>query len=66
MHSEHDILCGGVMDERSFGMDKKYVGYPNFLNQTAIKGHALVGVAGKGQSLVLPVMSQVEGYGEVL
>lgn len=66
MHSQHDVLRGGVMDEGSFGMDKKYVRYPDFLHQPAIKGHALVGVAGKGQSLVLPVMSQVQGHGEVL
>lgn len=66
MHSEHDILRGGVMNEGSFGVDKKYVRYPDFLHQSAIKGHALVGVAGKGQSLVLPVMSQVQGHGEVL
>lgn len=66
MHSEHDVLRGGVMDEGSLGMDKKCVGYPNLLYQPAIEGHALVGVAGKGQSLVLPVMSQVQGYGEVL
>ncbi len=66
MHSEHDVLRGGVMNEGSFGVDKKYVRYPDFLHQPAIKGHALVGGAGKGQSLVLPVMSQVQGHGEVL
>ncbi len=54
------------MNEGSFGVDKKHVRYPDFLHQPAIKGHALVGGAGKGQSLVLPVMSQVQGHGEVL
>ncbi len=45
---------------------KNMSGTPDFLHQPAIKSHALVGVAVKGQSLVLPVMSQVQGYGEVL
>lgn len=47
-------------------MDKKHVGHPYLLYQTAVEGHALVVVAPEGQALILPVVPQVEGHGEVL
>lgn len=47
-------------------MNKEDVGDPDLLYQAAIKGHAFVAGAGEGQPLVLPVVSQVQGHGEVL
>lgn len=56
---QHYVLCGGVVDERSLRVHEKYIRHPDLLYQTAIKGHALVRGAGKGQTLVLPVVSKV-------
>lgn len=56
---EHDVVCGGVMDEGAFGVDEKNIGNPNLFYQAAIKSHALIGGAGEGQALVFPVMPQV-------
>lgn len=65
-HPQHDVVGGGVVDERPFGVNKEDVRDPDLLYQPAIEGHALVAGAGKGQPLVLPVMPQVQGHGEVL
>lgn len=46
-HSQHDVVRGGVMNEGPFGVHEEDVGDPNLLHQPAIKGHALVGGAGK-------------------
>lgn len=54
------------MGEGPLGVDEKHVGHPDLLRQAAVEGHALVGVAPEGQTLVLPVVPQVEGHGEVL
>lgn len=63
---EHDVDCGGVMDEGSLGVDEEHIGHPNLLDKTPVKCHALIGGAGEGQTLVLPIVSQVQGHGEVL
>lgn len=47
-------------------MDKEHVRYPDFFHQPPVKGHALVGGAGEGQPLILPVVPQIQGHGEVL
>ena len=47
-------------------MNKEDVGDPDLLHQPAVEGHALVAGAGEDQPLILPVMPQVEGHGEVL
>lgn len=47
-------------------MDKEHIGDPNLLHQTAVKCHTLVVGALEGQTLVLPVVTQVQSHGEVL
>lgn len=54
------------MDEGALGMHKKHVGDPDLLHQAAVKCHAEVVGAWEGQPLVLPIVPQVEGHGEVL
>ena len=54
------------MDKGSLGVNKEDIGDPDLLHQPAIKGHALVAGAGEGQPLILPVVPQVQGHGEVL
>lgn len=66
VHPQHDVVRGGVVRERPFGVNKEDVGDPDLLYQPAVEGHALVAGAGKGQPLILPVMPQVQGHGEVL
>jgi len=65
-HSQHDVLRGGVVDERALGVNEEDVGHPDLLDQASVEGHALVGAAGEGQPLVLPVVTQVQRHGEVL
>lgn len=65
-HSQHDVVCGGVVSKRPFGVNEEDVGNPDLLHQSAVEGHALVAGAGEGQPLVPPVMPQVQGHGEVL
>lgn len=64
--AEHDVVSGGVMDEGPFGVDKEDIRHPDLFHQAAIEGHALVGGAGEGQPLILPVVPQIQGHGEVL
>lgn len=45
---EHDVVCGGVMDEGAFGVDEKNIRNPDLFHQTAIESHALIGSARKG------------------
>lgn len=54
------------MGEGLLRVDKKHVGYPDFLHQAAVKGHALVFVTSKGQTFVFPVVSQIQGHSKVL
>lgn len=63
---EHDVVCGGVVDEGSLGVDKEHIWNPDLLHQTPVECHALIGGAGEGQALILPIVSQVQGHGEVL
>lgn len=57
INSQHDIVGGGVMDERALRVHKEHVRDPNLLHQATVKGHALVVSAGEGQPLVLPVVA---------
>lgn len=66
VNSQHDIVSGSVMCEGLLRVDKKHVGYPDFLHQAAIKSHALVVIAFEGQTLIFPVVPQIKGHGEVL
>lgn len=63
---QHDIVCGGVVDEGALGVDEEHVRDPDLLHQPAIKGHALVVGAGEGKPLILPVVPQVKRHGEIL
>lgn len=63
---QHDVVCGGVMDEGAFGVHEKHVRDPDLLDQPAIKCHAEVVGAWKRQPLVLPVVPQVECHRKVL
>lgn len=47
-------------------MHEEDVGNPDLLHQATVKGHTLVGAAAEGETLVLPVVSQVQSHGEVL
>lgn len=65
-HSQHNVVSGGVMDKRPLGMNKEHIRDPDFLHQAPIEGHALVSGAREGKSLILPVVPQIQGHGEVL
>jgi len=65
-HSQHDVVCGCVMNEGPFGVHEKDIWDPDLLHQPAIKGHAVVGGAGKRETLILPVVPQVQSHGEIL
>lgn len=47
-------------------MDEEHVRNPDLLDQTCVKGAALVAAGGEGQAVVLPVVPQVQRHGEVL
>lgn len=64
--SQHDVVSGGVMDERPLGVDKEHIRHPDFFHQTPVEGHALIGGTREGQSLILPVVPQIQGHSEVL
>lgn len=66
VHPEHHVVRGGVVDEGPLGVHEEHVGDPDLLHQAAVEGHALVVGAGEGQPFVLPVVTQVQGHGEVL
>lgn len=63
---EHDIVSSGVVDKGALGVNEEHVRDPDLLHQAAIEGHTLVGGAGEGQSLILPVVPQIQSHGEVL
>lgn len=65
-NSQHDVLSGGVVDERSLGVHEKHIRHPDLFHQAPVKSHAFVRAAGEGQALVLPVVSEVQGHGKVL
>lgn len=58
-NSQHDVLSGGVVDERSLGVHEKHVGHPDLFHQASVESHTFVRGAGEGQALVLPVVSKV-------
>lgn len=66
VNPQHHVVCGGVVDEGALGMDEEHIGNPNLLHQTAVKCHTLVVGALEGQTLVLPVVTEVQSHGEVL
>lgn len=63
---QHDVVCGGVVDEGPLGMDEEHVRNPYFLHQAPVEGHAFVSGAREGQPLILPVVPQIQSHGEVL
>lgn len=63
---QHDVLSGGVVDEGSLRVYKEHIRDPDLFHQASVESHAFVRGAGKGQALVLPVVSKVYGHGEVL
>lgn len=58
-NSQHDVLSGGVVDEGSLRVHKKHIRDPDLFHQASVESHAFVCGAGKGQTLVLPVVSEV-------
>lgn len=64
--TQHDVICGGVVDEGPLRVHKEDIRDPDLLHQATIERHALVGAAGERQALVLPVVPQVQSHGEVL
>lgn len=66
VHPQHDVLVGGVVDKRTFGVDKEDVRNPDLLHQPGVERPALVAVRWKRQPLVLPVVTQIQSHGEVL
>lgn len=65
-HPQHDVVSGGIMNEGSFRVDKENVWHPDLLYQPSIKSHAPVRTTGKGETLVLPIMSQIQCHCKVL
>lgn len=65
-HPQHDVVGGGVVDERPLGVDEEHIRHPDLLHEAPVEGHALVGGAREGQPLVLPVVPQIQSHGEVL
>lgn len=65
-HSQHDIVSGGIVNEGSFRVDKENVWHPDLLYQPSIKSHAPVRTTGKGETLVLPIMPQIQCHCKVL
>lgn len=63
---QHDVVSSSVVDKRPLGVHEEHIRHPDFLHQAPIKGHALVGGAWEGKPLVLPVVPQIQGHGEVL
>ncbi len=66
INSEHDVFHGGVVNERTLGVNKEDVWHPDLFDQTSVKRSAFVTAGGEGQSVVLPVMPKVQGHGKVL
>lgn len=66
VHPQHDVVCGGVVNEGALGVDEEHVRNPDLLHQATVEGHALVVGAGERQSFILPVVTQVECHSEVL
>lgn len=54
------------MDKGAFGVHEEHVRDPDLLYEPAIKCHAQIVRAWKRQPLVLPIVPQIEGHGEVL
>lgn len=54
------------MCERLLGVDKEHVWHPDLLDQAPVEGHALIGGAVEREALVFPVVSNIQGHGEVL
>ena len=65
-NSQHDVLHGGVVNEGALGVDEEHVRHPDLLDQPCVKRATHVIPGGEGQPLILPVVSQVQGHGEVL
>lgn len=66
VHSEHDVLHGGVVDKWALWVDKENIWHPDLLHQSGIKRSTQVVSRGEGQPLVLPVVPQIEGHSKVL
>lgn len=66
INPQHDVFHCSVVNERTFGVDKEDVRYPNLLYKPGVEGPALVVLGWEGQPLIFPVVTQVESHGEVL
>lgn len=64
--SEHDVFHRGVVNERTLGVNEEHVWHPDLFHQPGIKRSTFVAAGGERQSVVLPVMSEVQGHCEVL
>lgn len=66
VNSQHDVLHGGVVDEGAFGVHEENIWDPDLLHQPGVKRPTLVVSGRKRQTLVFPVVTQVQSHGEVL
>lgn len=64
--TQHNVVGCRIVDEGPLGVDEEDIRDPDLLHQAAIEGHALVGAARERQTLILPVVSEVQRHGEVL
>lgn len=64
--SEHDVFHSGVVNERTLGVNEEHVWHPDLFHQPSVKRSTFVAAGGERQSVVLPVMSEVQGHCEVL
>lgn len=64
--SKHDVFHSCVMNERTLGMNEEHVWHPDLFHQPSVKRSTFVAAGGERQSIILPVMSEVQGHREVL
>lgn len=66
INPKHDVLHGCIMDKRTFRVNKENIRDPDFFHKAWIKGATLVIAGGEGQSIILPVVPQVQSHSEIL
>ncbi len=66
METHHLVLLGDVMQEGMFVIGEEGVRHPYLLSKVPGQCHTVIVLVGEGQSLVLPVLVQVDGDRVVL
>lgn len=66
INPQHDVLHSCIVDKRALRVDEEHVGNPDLLHKSCVEGPTLIVAGGESQAIVLPVVPQVQGHGEVL